>query len=61
MNSDGGVNVSDVITMINYVFAGGYAPITGTADTNGDGATDISNAVYLINYIFGSGPIPRCS
>lgn len=58
-NSDGGVNVSDAVYLINCVFRGGPCPTPETgADPNCDGITNISDAVYLINHVFRFGPGP---
>jgi hypothetical protein len=64
-NSDGGVDISDAVFLIQYIFAGGAAPAAcnyanGMGDANGDGGVDISDAVYLIQYIFAGGPAPHC-
>ena len=55
------VTISDAVTLINYIFAGGVAPnpfLSG--DCNCDAVVTISDAVSLINYIFAGGPAP-CS
>ena len=58
-NSDGNVNISDAVYLIQYIFAGGPAPNPLTSgDANCDGMVNISDAVYLIVYIFGGGPAP---
>jgi Dockerin type I domain len=44
--------------LINYLFAGGPAPI-GPADVNGDGSVTVADVFYLINYLFAGGPAPR--
>jgi hypothetical protein len=57
----GQVTISDVVFVINYVFAGGLAPdplLAGDADCNG--LVNISDAVSLINFIFSGGASP-CS
>jgi hypothetical protein len=64
-NNDGGVDISDAVYLIQYIFAGGPAPAdcnyaNGMGDANGDGGVDISDAVYLIQYIFAGGPAPHC-
>ena len=62
-NSDGTVNVGDVVYIINYVFRSGPAPaMINWGDANGDCAVDIADAVYLINYIFrdGNAPLSGC-
>jgi hypothetical protein len=64
-NSDGSVDISDVVYLIAHIFSGGMAPrwcdyIKGHGDANGDGAVDISDAVYLIARIFSGGKPPHC-
>ncbi len=64
-NSDGAVDISDAVFLIQYIFAGGAAPGTctyafGKGDANGDCTVDISDAVYLIQYIFAGGAAPHC-
>ena len=55
----GEVNVSDAVYVINYIFAGGPAPLPLEAgDADCDGSVNVSDAVYLINYIFNGGPVP---
>mgnify|MGYP006282694257 CR=1 FL=1 len=59
-NSDGVVDVSDAVYIINYAFAGGPAPDPiASADANCDSVIDVSDAVYIINYAF-SGGNPPC-
>jgi hypothetical protein len=62
-DSDEGINVADVVYLINYIFKGGPAPeplCKGDADA--DGAVNIADAVFLINYIFKGGfaPMTTC-
>ncbi len=65
VNSDGIINVSDPVFIINYVFIPG-SPAPNPlcrADANGDSVVGISDAIYLINYVFISGspaPYPEC-
>ncbi len=64
-NSDGAVDISDAVFLIQYIFAGGAAPGScnyafGKGDANGDCTVDISDAVYLIQYIFAGGAAPHC-
>jgi hypothetical protein len=60
VNFDGILNVSDVVYLINFVFAGGPYPVPWAAGVNIDPSptVNISDAVYLINYIFAGGPAP---
>lgn len=64
-NSDGHIDISDVVFLIAYIFSGGSAPgpcvsPNGMGDANGDGYVDISDVVYLIAYIFSGGLAPHC-
>ncbi len=60
-NHDGGIDISDAVYLIAYIFSGGSAPIPLIAgDANCDGMDDISDVVYLIAYIFSGGHAP-CS
>ena len=55
------VTISDIVFLINYIFAGGQAPNPlNSADADCSGNVNISDAVFLINYIFVGGPSP-CS
>ncbi len=58
-NGDGFVNISDAVSIINYVFIGGNPPIPYEAgDANCDGLVNVSDAVWIINYIFLGGNTP---
>ncbi len=53
------ITISDVVFLINYIFAGGLSPYDlNAADPNADCGNTISDVVYLINYIFAGGPPP---
>jgi len=54
------INIADAAYLVQYIFAGGVAPVpTGAAgDANCDGGIDVSDIVYLIAYIFSGGPAP---
>jgi hypothetical protein len=55
------LDISDLITLIEYMFDGGAEPIClEEADVNGDGlpTIDIADLVYLIDYMFLDGPPP---
>jgi YVTN family beta-propeller protein len=70
VNDDSAVNVSDAVSVINYVFIGGEAPNPmESGDVNCDLSVNVSDAVWIINYVFigGKGPcdtdgddIPDC-
>jgi hypothetical protein len=58
-NYDGGINVSDAVYIVNYVFIGGDEPTDyQSADSNCDGTVNVSDAVQIINFIFVAGPEP---
>lgn len=60
-NSDGHVQVSDAIYLLNYLFKGGSPPHPlGSADVNDDQTVNLADVVYLINYLFRGGPSPVC-
>ncbi len=56
-NNDGTGNISDAVYIIQYVFAGGAAPLNQScADVSGDCLVNVSDAVILIGYIFAGNP-----
>lgn len=60
-DGSGAFNIADVVTIINYIFGGGVAPVDifrGDIDCSGD--VDIADAVYFLNFIFASG-LPPCA
>ncbi|UCB52751.1 MAG: dockerin type I repeat-containing protein, partial [Candidatus Zixiibacteriota bacterium] len=58
-NSDGVINVSDVIYLINYLFRAGDPPEPVEAgDVNCDETTDLADVLYLVNYLYRDGPLP---
>jgi len=71
VNADGGRDISDAIYIINYLFAGGRAPVPlgcephadfHNGDVNGSGATALSAAIFLLNWMFRGGrdPVEGC-
>ena len=56
-NGDGSVGAADVFYLINFIFAGGPAPI-GSGDVNGVGGVTTADIFYLINFLFAGGPAP---
>ena len=61
-NSDGAINVADVIYLISYLFKGGPVPlpISESGDANCDGKVNVADIVYLVAYLFKGGPKPGC-
>jgi hypothetical protein len=61
-DGSGVISISDVVFLLNYVFAGGLPPVPlSNADANCSGTVNISDAVYTIAYIFAAGPAPCAS
>jgi hypothetical protein len=66
VNGDSQVTISDVVSLVNYLFKSGTPPqcppfpYTSCADANGDGDVTIADAVYLVIYLFRSGSAPIC-
>lgn len=56
-NADGVVDPADIITLVNYLFAGGPEP-NGVGDVTGDNRVRVNDLFYLISYIFANGPAP---
>jgi hypothetical protein len=60
-NGDSLVDASDVVYLINYLFAHGPGPVPyQSGDANHDLEVDVSDVIYLINYLFVGGPPPYC-
>jgi K319-like protein len=58
-NDDGAVNLSDVETMLGFLFlADPVPPCLAAVDANADAVLDISDAVYLLRYLFQGGAAP---
>ncbi|MDH4156395.1 MAG: M20/M25/M40 family metallo-hydrolase [candidate division Zixibacteria bacterium] len=60
LNRSGGVNISDVVYLVSYLFGGGPAPVNpNLADVNSSCTVNISDVSYLVAYLFGGGPLPQ--
>jgi hypothetical protein len=58
-NKDDGVDISDPVFLINYIFLGmKMPPCLDAADANNDTRVDISDPIWLLNYLFKGGPQP---
>jgi len=56
-----GVNILDVVYIINYKYKSGPAPVPElSADVDNSGSVNILDVVYIINYKYKSGPAPNC-
>jgi len=60
-NSDGKIDIADVVYLANYLFMDGPAPSPSDAgDANCDDVVNIADVVYLVTYLFLDGPPPGC-
>jgi hypothetical protein len=65
-NSDGQLQISDPMRILNFLFQGGSSvPCAAAADANGSGKVDMSDAVHVLNFLFLGGeapsyPFPEC-
>ncbi len=58
-NDSGSINVTDVIYLNNYLFAGGPAPpCWDQGDVDDNYSINIVDPVYLTNWLFSGGPPP---
>lgn len=59
VNLSGGINLTDVVYLNNYLFSGGPAPpCLDAADADSSGGLSLSDPVFLVNYLFNGGPAP---
>jgi len=58
-NSDGKVNISDVVYHFRYIFGGGVPPLClDSADTTDDGVLDLADAITTLSFLFVAGEPP---
>jgi len=58
-DGSGGVDIDDIVYLINYIFSSGLPPQPMfIGDANCSGEVDIDDVVYLIAYVFSGGPEP---
>lgn len=59
-NGDDLVNSLDVLTLINFIYNGGSAPVGGAhrADANCDFNIDLGDVIYLVKYLYEGGAEP---
>jgi hypothetical protein len=55
VNDDPDVDVSDVVTILLYLFAGRSISCQDAADANDDGLLNLSDCIYLLDYLFRAG------
>ena len=55
-NQDGGVDISDAIAVLDFLFSGGVAmDCRDAADANDDKEIDISDGMFILNFLFSGG------
>ena len=60
-NSDGLINLGDVVYLLNYLFKSGPEPaIYAAGDANCDQTIELGDVIYLLNYLFKGGLPPTC-
>jgi len=58
-NSDGALQISDAVFILQYLFAAGESPsCLDASDSNDDGYIDISDVMKILMYLFGDLPAP---
>ena len=61
-NGDRTVDLSDAISILEYLFTGGEPPVClEQGDFNNDGSVDISDPIPILNWLFLGGPGPSGS
>ncbi|MDG2084149.1 MAG: dockerin type I repeat-containing protein, partial [Planctomycetota bacterium] len=59
VNGDGGVDISDAIATLDYLFTGGTISCENSTDSNDDGTLDVADGIALLGYLFsGTGDLP---
>jgi len=60
-NSDGVVDIGDVVYLVNFLYKNGTPPIPlQAADANCDEIVNVADVVYLVNYLYRGGDPPGC-
>lgn len=58
-NSDGRVNITDGVFVLNFLFAGGSDPLCEDAvDADDSGDIVITDGIFILNFLFSGGPPP---
>ena len=58
-NQDLGVNLTDAIYLLAYLFSAGPEPTPiESGDVNGNGTTNVADAIAILSYLFAGGPDP---
>lgn len=58
-NADGSVNMTDVISTLNFLFLGGPPPACqDAADADDNGVVQLTDGIYTLNFLFSGGARP---
>jgi hypothetical protein len=61
VNSDGMIDIGDVVYLVNYLYQGGPAPSPlQCGDWDCDGVVNLGDVIYLVNYLYRGGDPPGC-
>ena len=57
-NGDGSINMTDVISTLNFLFLGGSTPgCLDAADADNNGVVQLTDGISILNFLFlGTGP-----
>ena len=59
VNGDGGLDISDAVTTLDYLITGGSIGCEKAADSNDDGSLNVADGIALLGYLFsGTGDLP---
>ena len=59
VDGSGRVNISDAVSGLNHLFAGGEAPPCDAAvDADSSGESNLSDMIFVLEFLFRSGPAP---
>ena len=59
VNSDGAIDLGDVVFLINYLFRGGTAPNPlRFGDPTAYCVVDLGDVIFLLNYLYRGGSLP---
>ena len=64
-NGDGGIDISDTVAILSYLFEGLSLSCIDAADIGDNGQVNIADAVAIVSYLFRGGsppqpPFPDC-
>jgi hypothetical protein len=59
VTANGTVDISDPISLLNYLFAGAATPsCLDTGDANDNGINEITDAIFVLNFLFSGSGVP---